>query len=382
MKVLMALGASTGGIGAHVASLTAALVDPEAQTEAETVRVLVWAPAATLDRADIVALADQGVRLVPVQHRWWRQRRLLEGADVVHAHGFHAGLRAVALLHHRARSRLVTTWHNLPPLQPVGARIAGRTVATTVARGSRLTLGASADLVAVAQTLGARDARLCAVSAPALPPSIRSAADVRTELGIDADSPIVLSVARFAPQKNLPVLLDAWALLTAGMPTGTATTPTLVVAGDGPLSTTLIDRVAAESLPWVRFVGQRSDVSDLLTAADVAVSSSDWEARSLVAQEALRAGVPFVGTAVGGVPELVGSAAVLVPAGDPPALAAGLRSVLEDPALADALREAGPVQATGWPDAARTAGFVRRCYADVLAGPATTGDPGHAAPGE
>ena len=42
------------------------------------------------------------------------------------------------------------------------------------------------------------------------------------------------------------------------------------------------------------------------------VVSSRWEARSLVVQEAMRAGVPVVATAVGGIPELVGDAAVLV----------------------------------------------------------------------
>ena len=55
---------------------------------------------------------------------------------------------------------------------------------------------------------------------------------------------------------------------------------------------------------------------DLLAAADLAVVTSDWEARQLFAQEALHAGVPLVATAVGGLPELVGDAAVLVPAGD------------------------------------------------------------------
>ena len=64
--------------------------------------------------------------MVAVDRRWWRQRGLLEGADIVHAHGFHAGSRAVTLLRRQARARLVTTWHNLPPLEPTASRIAGR----------------------------------------------------------------------------------------------------------------------------------------------------------------------------------------------------------------------------------------------------------------
>ena len=64
----------------------------------------------------------------------------------------------------------------------------------------------------------------------------------------------------------------------------------------------LQDRIDVEALP-VRLLGHRHDMSDLLAAADIAVLTSTWEARALVAQE-LRAGVPLVATAVGGVPEL------------------------------------------------------------------------------
>ena len=52
-----------------------------------------------------------------------------------------------------------------------------------------------------------------------------------------------------------------------------------------------------------------------MAIADVVVLPSEWEARPLVAQEALAAGRALVATAVGGVPSLVGSAAVLVPVG-------------------------------------------------------------------
>ena len=93
-----------------------------------------------------------------------------------------------------------------------------------------------------------------------------------------------------------------------------------MVAGDGPLEAELTRRIDTERLP-VRLLGRRTDVADLLAAADVAVLPSVWEARSLTAQEALRSGTPLVATRVGGVPELVGEAAELVPPGDPVALA-------------------------------------------------------------
>jgi len=369
VRIVMVLGDSTGGIGTHVASLSRALLAahlPDAP--GESAELALWAPPATLRRPALAALGDRGVRLLPAERRWWRQRALLDEADIVHAHGFHAASRAVALMRRRARARLVSTWHNLPPLEPTASRMAGRSIAGLVAHGSRLSLGASADLVAVAVALGARDARVCEVSAPPLPEPVRSRDEVRQLLGIDG--PMVLSVSRLAPQKNLGLLLDAWQQLVARwhVVDPHARPPTLVIAGGGPIEAELRARVDSADLP-VRLLGQRDDVADLLGAADVAVSSSDWEARSLVAQEALRAGVPFVGTAVGGVTGLVGDAGILVPSRDADALATGILTVLTEPAVTARLRTAGPARAAEWPDEAQTAAFVWSCYADVLAGP-------------
>jgi len=374
--VLIALGDSTGGIGAHVASLAGQL--------AGRADLMVWAPSATLARPDIARLVDRGVRLEPVRRSWREQRRLVDGADIVHAHGFHAGARCLPLMPRRSRQILVTTWHNLPPLESALSRSAGRLVASLVARRSRLSLCASSDLVTVALALGSADARLCAISAPALPPPTRGRDQVRAELLDEAPAdrpapctgagasappdetarsrsrPLLVATARLAPQKRLDILLDAMALLAHRNPS-----PLLVVAGAGPQEDELAARVRAESLP-VRLLGHRSDVADLLAAADVAVSSSDWEARSLVAQEALRVGVPFVGTDVGGVGELVGEAAVLVPAGDATRLADAVAGVLDDPALAGQLRRLGPARAASWPDEQRTAEFVWSCYRELL----------------
>ena len=365
----MVLGDSTGGIGTHVGSLSRALLAAHRpDSPGESAELALWAPPVTLERPALASLANRGVRLLPMERRWWGQRALLDEADIVHAHGFHAGSRAVALMRRRARARLVSTWHNLPPLEPAASRMAGRGIAGLVAHGSRLSLGASADLVAVAIALGARDARVCEVSAPPLPDPVRTRGEVRQLLAIDG--PMVLSVSRLAPQKNLGLLLDAWEQLIARweIVDAQARTPTLVIAGGGPIEAELRARVDSTDLP-VRLLGQRDDVADLLAAADVAVSSSDWEARSLVAQEALRAGVPFVGTAVGGVTGLVGDAGILVASRDADALATGVLTVLTEPAVAVRLRNAGPARAAEWPDEAQTAAFVWSCYADVLAGP-------------
>ena len=96
-----------------------------------------------------------------------------------------------------------------------------------------------------------------------------------------------------------------------------------MIVGEGPLRTELEARVAADR-SQVRLLGHRDDIASLLAAADIALLTSTWEARALVAQEALLAGVPLVSTRVGGIEELVGDAAVLVEPGD---LAAAVREL-------------------------------------------------------
>src|SRR5664279_3135952 len=152
---------------------------------------------------------------------------------------------------------------------------------------------------------------------PLASPAAAAPGQVRAELGADG-RPLVLCVARLHPQKGLGTLVAAAAAWRAREPV-----PLTVIAGSGPLEPVLRAQVEAAGLP-VRLLGRRTDVADLLAAADVVVLPSRWEARALAAQEALRAGRPLVATAVGGLPALLGNAAVLVPPDDPAALAAAV----------------------------------------------------------
>ncbi len=137
-----------------------------------------------------------------------------------------------------------------------------------------------------------------------------------------------------------------------------------MIAGEGPLRTVLQGRVEDEELP-VRLLGRRDDVSELLPAADLALLPGGWESRSVLAQEALRAGVPLVATAVGGIPELVGDAAELVPYADAEALAAAVARLLGDPARRELLRERGVRQAASWPTEDETVAQVLSVYDEL-----------------
>jgi len=112
----------------------------------------------------------------------------------------------------------------------------------------------------------------------------------------------------------------------------------LLVVGDGELRSDLERRAG----PSVRFLGAqpRERILELFAAADAALLSSAWENFPHALVEALAVGTPAIATRVGGVPEIVhdGENGLLVPPGDPAALAAAIGRYLGDEALREQLR--------------------------------------------
>jgi len=295
-------------------------------------------------------------------------RRATAGADLVHAHGLRAGLVAAAarrLSGERARP-LVLTLHNALQGSSGARQRLMRAVEGLTVRGADLVLAVSSDLADNARRLGARDVRVVPALAPPRPPAARTRAEVREELGMDEGRPLVVAIGRLHPQKGYDVLFDAvarWEREGRLMPA-----PLVAIAGDGPLEAELAERIRAERLP-ILLLGRRSDVADLLGAADACVLPSRWEGSPFTAQEALRAGTPLISTRAGGIPELVGTAAELVPVGDAGALAEAVVRVLDNPARAAELAEAGRRQAAGWPDEEAAGRRIVAVYRELLGAP-------------
>jgi glycosyltransferase involved in cell wall biosynthesis len=326
MRVGQLLTASTGGIGRHVASVAARLVERGHQ-------VRICCPPGT---AAGHGLDGTGAELLPLS----RIGRLAT-AHVLHAHGYKAGALAVPLAR-TARVPLVVSWHNAI-LGSGPQAVAGRSLQRLVARSADVTLAASRDLVAEARRLGARDARLAPVAAPVLAAPVVSRDAERGQLGVAPSDVLIITVSRLAPQKNLGAVLDV------AREVRERSDLQFRIVGEGPLRPELQDRIAAEG-SHAQLLGHRTDVASLLNAADIALLTSTWEARPLVAQEALLAGVPLVATRVGGIEDLVGDAAVLVPPGDLAALVQELLALADDPERRTTLAAAGRTQAEAWPD--------------------------------
>ncbi|MFJ5234924.1 glycosyltransferase [Kitasatospora sp. NPDC088391] len=184
---------------------------------------------------------------------------------------------------------------------------------------------------------------------PAADPAERAAE--RAALGLPADGPLIAWVGALSPEKRPDLALAAH----AGLPTGTH----LALAGEGPL------RAGLDPGPAVHLLGPLADPAPLYRAADLLLLTSDSEGVPGVLIEAALAALPAVATDVGWVSDVVrpGETGLLVPPGDPAALTAALRALLDDPAARAAHGAAArahararfdlDVVATGWQDLLR-----------------------------
>lgn len=156
------------------------------------------------------------------------------------------------------------------------------------------------------------------------------------------DPPVVLFAARFDPEKRHAALLDAVDVLVRE-----GEKLELWLAGSGRLLPAVEERARDLELDGiVHFLGyvRNAEILEWLEAGcvDVVALPSDWEGIPVSLIEALAYGVPAVASDVGGVAELVGDGCgLLVAAGDPMALADGIRRLLGSPQLREAVARAG-----------------------------------------
>jgi glycosyltransferase involved in cell wall biosynthesis len=167
--------------------------------------------------------------------------------------------------------------------------------------------------------------------------------EIRSTLKINDDVFVVLTVAVIRGVKRHDVALKAFKILHTKFPTSL-----YLIAGEGPMRSDM-ERLASELGidGAVRFLGHRTDVADLMRAADVMLLTSRSEAQSQALTQSIGLGLPVVATAVGGVPEVVlhEKTGLLVPPDDPDRTASGLLRIAEEPMFAKSLGEQGKAHA-------------------------------------
>jgi glycosyltransferase involved in cell wall biosynthesis len=259
--------------------------------------------------------------------------------DLAHSHEFTMAFYG-AWAARRARIPHVITMHG------------GRYYAARVRR--RLALRAavvrSGGVVAVSHVLArqlARDLWIPPARIATIPNGIHFAAvahsTLRAELALAPDDQLVVAVGNLYPVKGHRYLLEAVARLSARRPN-----LHVAIAGRGELAAALAQQAQHLGLPRrLHLLGLRSDVANVLAAADIFVLSSLSEGLPLALLEAMAAGRPIVASAVGEVPValVAGAAGLLVPPGDPTALASALDRLLANPPEARRLAESARARA-------------------------------------
>ena len=377
-----------GGAGVHVAELVAALrrdVDVvvrcfgAARDEPHTYAYLVPPQLTSANPA----LATLGVDLQMAED--------VAGADLVHSHTWYAnGAGHLAKLLHGIPH--IVTAHSLEPLRPWTAEQhgGGYRVPSWIDKSGF----AAADAV-IAVSAGMRDDILR--SYPDIDPAkvhvvhngidlerwkpVEDAA-VLERFGIDPERRSVVFVGRITRQKGLPYLLEAarrldpdvQLILCAGAPD----TPEILAEVQAGVAVLQAER---EGVVWIEEMLPQPELAAILTASTVFVCPSVYEPLGIVNLEAMACAVPVVGTATGGIPEVVadGLTGRLVPIDqvtdgtgtpvDPEQfisdLARVLGEVLADPATARLMGEAGRLRAEAEFSWASIAERTRTVYESV-----------------
>ncbi|MDR6868251.1 starch synthase [Microbacterium resistens] len=379
-----------GGAGVHVAELVKAL--------RETTEVRVRAFGSDRDEAGTEsyrtpaelatanpALQTLGTDLTIVPD--------VAGADIVHSHTWYANFAGhlASQLHGIPH---VLTAHSLEPLRPWKAEQLGGGYA--VSGGiERLAYENAAAVIAVSAGMRADILRSYPQVDPARVRVIHNGIDVDAwrpvhdedflrAQGIDPARPSVVFVGRITRQKGLPYLLRAAALLPPEVQ--------LVLCAGAPDTPEIMAEVqelvrvlqsSRQGVVWIERMLPRRELSAILTAATTFVCPSVYEPLGIVNLEAMACGAAVVGTATGGIPEVVdeGVTGRLVPIEqvqdgtgtpvDPERYVADLARVLTevvgDPERAAAYGEAGRERAARDFSWAAIADTTRALYAELTA---------------
>jgi len=174
----------------------------------------------------------------------------------------------------------------------------------------------------------------------ATPGMMRRAAELRRQLGIPAEAPVVIFVGRLTCDKGIPELMDAFLRLGNQFPDLRLL---LVGCFEDEDSLPVYTRKSLETHSHVIFAGAVKDTAPYYAIADVLVLPSHREGLPTVVLEAHAAGKPVVGALATGIVDLVvdGETGLLFPVGDVPALAEALARLISDRALASKLGLAG-----------------------------------------
>ena len=321
-------------------------------------------------------LAEAGVPVsrLDVQSKWdlpklWQLVGLVrrERFDIVHTHLWHADLAGRAVRAILGRPPVIGTIHTAER-RPMPWRFLA----------DRLTRRLCARVVCVSASVRDHHASLARLPAEGYE-IIANAVDLawladrpgrkeaRAGLDLPSDVPVVGTVARLEPEKNLPLLVRAFERLR-----GTFPEAQLLLAGTGREEASLRAQIAERGLEAsVRMLGFQRDVRPVLAAIDAFVLPSRWEGFGLATAEAMACGLPAVVTDVPGSRDLIrhGRTGWVVADDDDEGMAGALVEALGDAVESSRRGSAAAADAKARFDSKKMLDHYETVYERVLSGP-------------
>lgn len=303
-----------------------------------------------------------------------------EAPDVIHTHTAKAGTlgRLAAGLFNATRARprrclVVHTFHGhvltgyFHPAMNVAVRLTERTLATMTDRVVTISPAQRDDIVNRFRVAPAARTTMIPLGLDLAPLARLDAAapQLREQLGIPARAPVIGYVGRFVPIKDLPTLVDAFGRVVREVPDAV-----LLMVGDGPVRPRIESLAATLGLQsQVRCLGWMEDLAPLYATIDICVLSSLNEGTPVAVIEAMAAAKAVVATTVGGIADVVEHerTGLLVPPGDPGALAAAIARLAVDPGARARMGAAGRQAVVTRFSHERLVEDVDRLYAGALA---------------
>ncbi|NME05828.1 N-acetyl-alpha-D-glucosaminyl L-malate synthase BshA [Psychrobacillus sp. BL-248-WT-3] len=164
----------------------------------------------------------------------------------------------------------------------------------------------------------------------------KDANNLKELLGIKENEKVVIHVSNFRKVKHVPDVVKSFELMHKEVPAK------LLLVGDGPEKHPVMEYVKGKPIEKdVLFLGKQENVSELYSISDLMLLLSEKESFGLVLLEAMACEVPCIGTAVGGIPEVIipGENGYLVPLGDIDSVAEYGLKILKDPHLHNQLKK-------------------------------------------
>jgi len=356
VRVLLATSLHGGGPVEHALTLAGALAAAGVEVEASC---------GDTELAERFAAAGATPHVLPLERMAdpagaKKLSDLARGVDVVHAQDRRTGL--LTRLWRPDDTPRVYTVHGLPdPYLPIPANLGRRPgLRNQLAyRGLDAWLARRSDaLVVASHALAEQLARRLGFPAERMEVIPNGVEPVPAVEGGE----LVASISMLDPVKGLDAFVRAAAEIGGGEIGGAR----FEIVGSGPAEEELQELAASLGAP-IEFPGHVPAL-EVLPRLRIFVLTSWFENCPMALLEAMMAGIPAVVTGVGGVPELVGDTAMVVPPGDPEALATALRRLLEGPGLATEMGASARHRALKHFTAERNAGAMIDLYERVVSG--------------